>query len=364
MLIHVALCVDVEGLDRLASALRYLVVGLVDQAVQVHLLSSDARIESMTLGPIQTLVHDRIVWPTGQRRLRQLIDAVAPQPPTVVHAVSAGSYRTAAALAQAFDADLILQVTSLADCDALNSLDCGQVQRFLPASAPLLELLETQVRLPPESLVLVRPGVLTRSEVACFARLQRAPTILCTGAFQRKSGVDRLIGALRMLHERNQPALLFLLGSGSYEPMLRRFVFEQGLAPWVTFAHPLGDIAPAMRSADIFVDAAPSSAFTADSLQAMAAGMAVVACKNSVCDHFRDEETVLICPEPTAEVLAHTIERLLLDRALARRIGAGAQEYLRAHHSTSGMAERIAACYRQLALARATFPIEPDEHEQ
>ena len=62
MAVNVALCVDAEGLDRLASALRYLAVGLVDQAIQVRLLSSDARIESMTLGPIQTLVHDRIHW--------------------------------------------------------------------------------------------------------------------------------------------------------------------------------------------------------------------------------------------------------------------------------------------------------------
>ena len=55
----------------------------------------------------------------GNRRIEQLLGALAHQPPTVVHAMSSASYRVARVVSEAFDADLVLQVTSLEDCDMI-----------------------------------------------------------------------------------------------------------------------------------------------------------------------------------------------------------------------------------------------------
>lgn len=355
--ISAALCVDGDGFDRLGRVVRSLAVGLVDEAVHLRVLSSDQRVDTLSLGPVQTLTHQPVEWPWTGRRIRRVIDAVAPQPPTVVHALSAGSYRLAMAMGQVYDADVVLQVTSLDDCHEIAQLDDKLVHAFLAFSKPLAQVLHEQLKAPVEQIELVRPGVLAAQRAACFARPECAATILCTSVFEKGSGVDLLIEALATLKKRNLEMLVFLLGAGRREPRLRRLAHDKGLSSQITFAYLLGDPADAMRSADLFVRPSADTAFTVDTLQAMAVGSAVVTFPSSVCDFLRNGETAVLCAEPTADSLADTIEKLVTDPVYTRQIAVAGMEYVRTHHTMSGMAERTAAVYRKLALARATFPI-------
>ena len=355
--ISAALCVDANGYDRLTVVLRYLAVGLVDQAVRVRLVSPDPRIESLVLGPIQSLVHLPISWPSAGKRIGQVIEALSHQPPTVVHALTCGSYRVAAAVAAAFDADLVLQVTSLTDCDSLAPFISRRVGRYLALTRPLAAVLEDQLQISEESIVVVHPGILTSQQIACFAQPEREPAILCNAPLEKGSGVDRLIEAAEMLQKRNHALLVFLLGRGSRESALRRSVRRRNLSSCISFAQPLGDSSPAMHSADIFVRPISDTTFDVSVLRAMGAGMAVVSLSASICDYLRPGETAMVCSESSAESLANAIEQLLTDRALARRFAPAGMEYVRAHHGVSGMGEGVADVYRKLALSRATFSI-------
>ena len=383
--ISAALCVDREAFDRFGHVLRHLLVGLVDQAVSLRLLSCDARVDALSLGPVRTLIHKRLVWPFARRRIEELLGALSHQPPRIVHALSGASYGVASAIAEAFDADLVLQVTSLADCnsvihfagegratgsslrDRLSSRSRDGLEspshthpaaRFLAFTEPLRSVLQEQVKIPAEQIDLVRPGVLASQHIACFADPKRAPTILCLSSLERGSGVDRLIEAIGILRRRDHPLMLFLLGEGRQESALRRDIRERKLSSCVILAHPAGDLSRAMQSADIFVRPSSDSAVAEQCLQAMGAGMAVVTCESAVCDYFRDGETAVLCAKPKAESLAGAIEELLNDRGAARRIATSGLEYVRAHHAMSRMAEDIASTYRRLALTRATFPLQ------
>jgi glycosyltransferase involved in cell wall biosynthesis len=355
--IHAVLCVERDALDRFGAVLRYLSVGFIDQAIHPRLVSPDPRIESLTLGPIQTVVHQPIGWLRPSRRLAQVVDVLSHQPPTLVHAFSEESYRTAGALAEAFDADLVLHVASLEDCNELATFPPTRVARYIAASQPLVDLLETELAVPSEAITLVRPGILAQKDVTCFWQGDKLATVLANSDFERERGVDRLIAAVKLLRGRGREILLFLLGEGRYEPFLRRQVREEGLSDCVTFAHPLGDVGPALRSADIFVRPSLDAAFSIGTLQAMGAGMAVVSGVNTVCDHLVDGQTAIVCPDPTPEALADALERLLADRDYARELAGGGLAYVREKHTTSNMASGIAGVYRKLALARATFPI-------
>ena len=355
--VSAALCVDGEALDRFGCVLQHLCVGLVDQAVAVRLLSSDARVRSLALGPIQSLVHHRIAWPAARRRTERLLDTLSAQPPTVVHAMSRGSYRLAAAIAEAFDADLVLDVTSQADCDWIVSLEVGKHVRFHAFSEPLATVLEAQLKIAREQIVVIRPGIPVAPRAACFATPGRVTTVLCTSAFERNSGVDRLIAAVSLLGERGHKMQVFLLGGGRQESVLRRLVRTRNLSSSVTFGPPLSDLTTAMQSADIFVRPSADSEFTADGLLAMGMGLVVVTDPSMLCDHIRPTETAMVCAYPTAESLAATIDGVLNHRQEAIGLATAAMEYVREHHAVSTMAERTAAAYRQLALTRTTFAI-------
>jgi glycosyltransferase involved in cell wall biosynthesis len=352
-----ALCVDREAFERFGRVLRHLLVGLVDQAITLRLLSSDPRIETLTLGPVQTVVHPRLAWPTAGRRIERLLDVVSHPPPTVVHAMSKASYRVAGAVAAALDTDLVLGVTSLADCDAIADLEKSRVGRFVAFSRPLQKVLEEQWKVPPDRIDLIRPGTRVSQHLACFADSQRVVTLLCLSPLERGSGTDRLVEAVHVLRHRGHSLMLFLLGRGRQEAALRRLIRERRLSACVTLAYPAGDCAQALHSADIFVCPAGERTFSEDILQAMAAGTAVVTAPDPIADYLRPNETAVICEKPKAESLASAIEQLLSDREQARRIATAGREHVRAHHAVSTMAERIAGAYRKLALARATFPL-------
>lgn len=355
--VSAAICLDRDAFERIGQVLRHLSVGLVDQAINVRLLSSDPRVESLALGPVQSIVHQRAVWPVTSRRTEAILDALSPTPPTVVHAMSGESYRLAAAVAAAFDADLVCQVTSLADCSALSDLSLSRVGRLAAFSQPLVQVLEDQLKMPAELVDLIRPGIRASKRAACFAEPGRTPTILCLAPLDRRSGVDRLIETMHILRKRELEFMLFLLGSGRRESFLRRRIRERGLTSYITLAQPAGDLSRATHSADIFVCPSQDATFAGDALQAMGAGMVVATFPNVLCDHYRDGETVVVCKKSKAEALADVIEHLIEDRSEARRIAQGAMEYVRTHHSVSGMVERVAEVYRELALRRTTFAI-------
>lgn len=355
--VSAAHCVDGGALDRFGRVLRHLCVGLVDQAVSVRLLSSDARVRSLALGPIQAHVHPRIAWPAAGRQIERLLDTLSAQPPTIVHAMSRGSYRLAAAIAEALDTDLVLGVTSLADCERIVSLEVGKHVRFHAFSEPLASVLEAQLKIAGEQIEVIRPGIPVAPRAACFADPERVATVLCTSALERDSGVDRLITAAGLLVQREHTLQVFLLGGGKHESVLRRLVRTRKLSSSVTFAPPLSDLTAAMQSADIFVRPSVDSEFTADGLLAMGAGLVVVTDPSMLCDHVRPGETAMVCAQPTAESLAATIDGVLNHRQEAIGLASAAMAYVREHHAVSTMAERTTAAYRRLALARTTFAI-------
>lgn len=355
--VDAVLCVDHDAFDRFRRVLRHLLVGLVDQAVRTRLLSCDPRVERLTLGPVQTVLHERPTWPLAKRRIGQLLEALAHRPPTVVHAMSHGSYEVAAAVAESFDADLILGVTSLADCEAIGNVPMERVGRYIALSEPLASVLTDQLGASRDRVDMIRPGVLAAKTVACFAQPQRSPTILSFSPLERDAGVEALLEAVCLIRRRKRDFLLFLLGQGRREGALRKFIRRHRLSSAVTLAHPGGDLTDTVKSADIFVRPSRDTAFDDDVLHAMGAGVAVVACASPVTDYLRHGDTGWVCEKPEAEALAAGIETLLDDRAEAQRLAAAGMKHVRTHHAVSAMAEHTAGIYRALALARATFSL-------
>lgn len=355
--VDVALCIGAEVYSRLWEVIQHLCVGLVDLTARVRLLSSAMEAQALSLGPIEMIAHQALGWPFGRRRLAQILDVLSARPPTVVQALSRGSFQVAESLAQALDIDLVLHLTAGADVRALERLDGRRVQHVIVASQPIYELASRSGRVRREAMSLIRPGVLRSAEPTCFATPGRVPTLVCTAALDRRSGVDHLIHAVRLLRDRGHELLAFLLGLGRREGELRRLVHAREVSQWITFAQPKAETSRIMTGADIFVCPAPEKALSTYSLAAMASGTAVVACAGGVTDHCLEGQTAVVCPENSPEALADGIERLLADHQYARTLAAGGLAYLKEHHLVSAMAERNLALFRQLALRRRTFAL-------
>ncbi|UCF34701.1 MAG: hypothetical protein JSV78_05230, partial [Phycisphaerales bacterium] len=191
-----AMFVDSDAFDRLGLVLRQLVVGLVDQAVNLRLVGPEPRLNSIALGPIQTVIHQNISWPVIKRRTQQLIDVLSHRPPNVVHAMSVGTYPAAIAIANAFDADLLLHVTSKADLDAISPTVQQCARRIIASSQPLVDQLLGRPDVRPSQVELIRPGLLAGSRMTTFVHEGKFTTLVCTSNLQKAKRVDVLIRAV------------------------------------------------------------------------------------------------------------------------------------------------------------------------
>ncbi|MCB9868026.1 MAG: glycosyltransferase family 4 protein [Phycisphaerales bacterium] len=323
----------------------------------MRLVTSAQEALSLTLGPVQVTVYDELNWLMRSRRMRRLLDLLAERPPSVVHAMSAGSYGVAEAVAVEYDADLIYQITAVEDLDAVLASTHTGLRRVVCASAPLRERYLAASGAAPEQVALIRPGVVCAEGPTCFLDDEREPTVLSTADLLPGTGVDRLIEAVHLLHSRGYRFLTFLLGAGPEEHRLRLLVKERGLTSCVVFAQPEGATIRAMVGADVFIQPGAEQALSARTLQALGQGMAVIGVRGGVHDAYIADQTALVVEHSSAGTLADAMARLLDDHALARRLAEGAIAHMKAQHTMSAMVQQTVEVYRAMALHRATFPI-------
>ena len=100
-----------------------------------------------------------------------------------------------------------------------------------------------ELRLPPERFALIPNGTdLAFSETAAAAQPVGPPTIATIGRLERYKGHHRVIAAFPTVLEQEPEARLLVVGTGPYEPELRRQAAELGVAERVEFTStPAGD---------------------------------------------------------------------------------------------------------------------------
>ncbi|GJM27108.1 MAG: hypothetical protein DHS20C16_35230 [Phycisphaerae bacterium] len=359
--IHVAICIDSSVYSRYRAVLRHLCVGLSDLIAGIRIVTPTKEATALNLGPVQAVIHDEIRWPFRKQRTKEVIALLSSKPPTIIHAMSAGSYAISEALADAFDVEIIYQVTAFEDVFALAESQFTGVKHVICTSEPLREACLSQCRLPEVDVSLVRPGVVCAKEPTCYRVDGRVPTLLATASFTPDSGVDQLIRAIALVKGKNHEMLAFLLGDGPEEDQLRRVAAKLNLNSTVIFAQPEGDILQAMVGADIFVTPSAEKSISARSLQAMAQGMAVIAVEGGASDAYLADDTAVVARAATAPDLAGAIERLLIDRDFARQIATNAIRHMKDRHTMSAMADQTAEIYSKLALRRTTLRM-PDSN--
>lgn len=176
-----------------------------------------------------------------------------------------------------------------------------------------------------------RPGrtvVITNAiDVGAAPQAQLAgdpPRILTVGRLAAPKDPLTLVRALPALRPREYS--LAFVGGGRDQPLVEQAVRERGVAGRVTLLGERHDVPELLESADIFVLASRSEGAPLSVLEAMAAGLPVVASDvGGVAELVADGETGLLVPAGDAAALAGALARLLDDPGLRRRMGAAAR---------------------------------------
>lgn len=157
-------------------------------------------------------------------------------------------------------------------------LDCLAGKRFdhiVAISRAVHRFLARQCGYADDRVTIIPPG--WEGEPAPTDAGPRPPTVICVAGLRREKGHDLLLAALPLLLKRVPDARLVLVGDGEMRPQLEAQVKAEGLQDHVVFAGAVPEIWSHLAQADVFALTSRTEAFGMAIVEAMGAGLPVVA---------------------------------------------------------------------------------------
>lgn len=177
------------------------------------------------------------------------------------------------------------------------------------------------------------------------------PVLGNVGSFAPRKGKEYLVAALSNIIRVFLETRLVLVGDASTEHgrwLKARFLHE-GLERNVVFIGPRRDIGPLLRIFDLYVSPSVHDAMPMAILEAMAAGLPVVAAKvDGVPEVVLHGETGLLVPSRDGEAIADAVIELLKDPARAAAFGRAGRERILRKFTISNYLAELEATYKIL----------------
>jgi glycosyltransferase involved in cell wall biosynthesis len=176
--------------------------------------------------------------------------------------------------------------------------------------------------------------------------------ILIVGRLSREKDHLTLLGAVDQLRRKGLNPHLLVIGEGPERGRIEQEIRHLGLAEYVTLAGHQRSAEPYYGIANLAVLSSLSEGSPNALLEAMAAGVPVVATKvGGIPEIVMDEDSALLVPAGTVDSMAAAMERLLTDRPLAERFIGRGHVLVVERHAPAVRASRLAEIYRSVAEA-------------
>jgi len=299
----------------------------------------------------------------GVASLRELASTIRSEQAAVFHAHQTWSLScrygiVAAALAgvpaRVASAQLFLQMPRLVGIDLQHALLTRCLHRHIAVSRFVAGRLRDRFGVPARRIVVIPNAVEPPRAIAPDARLRaeiagedRAPLALTVARLDTQKGITHLIDAAAMV-----PDVVFAIaGDGPDRAALEARAVERGVSSRLRFLGHRRDVPALLAIADLFVLPSLYEGFPLSVLEAMAAGVPVVATDIGGTDELVSHETGFPVAPADPRALAEGIGALLADRASTARRAAAARERVLTVHSASAMVASMSALYEDL-LAR------------
>lgn len=178
-----------------------------------------------------------------------------------------------------------------------------------------------------------------------------ARVVICVANLLPVKGIDVLLRAWQRVVARQPAASLLLVGDGPLRGELQALTWNLGCRESVLFAGARENVAELLCCGDLFVLPSRYEACSNAILEAMAAGLPVVACDTGGNRELitPEQNGWLVRPDAPEDLAACILARLADDEG-CRRAGAAARRAVVAEHGHADWVERYLAFYRRLAF--------------
>jgi glycosyltransferase involved in cell wall biosynthesis len=325
---------------------------LVERGHEVGVASSGGwRADDLARDGIRTLeVPLRAPGPvTVLRAAARLRREVARRPVDLVHA---HNVRASVAARLGTRAPLVTTVHGLADADYPRAARLLRRSDLVVAVSQDVADRLTTAGLPEQQLRVIENAVADAGDVdRATARRELGlepdrPVVLCVARLAAPKRVDLLLDAWPALGTQ---ALLLVAGDGPDRPALERRA--AGLEGRVEFLGDRRDVRRLLAAADLLVLPSDREGLPMTVLEAMAAGVPVVASAVGGLASF-DPDTIELVTPGSADAVGAAVVRVLADPDRSRHLAASAGAVVRRRYSSSGMRSAYENVYEELLDGR------------
>lgn len=202
----------------------------------------------------------------------------------------------------------------------------------------------------PKAVQPAKPARLPRSEFLAQLGLPTdAKLILYLGSLAKQKRLKELIWATDQLKAVGVPAHLLLVGDGPLRWRLERYRWQNRIEDRVHFLGRQNDVSEPLAHADVLWQAEAGAGQSSAVLEAMAAGVPVVAADGAGNRELvRQSETGYLVPLNERAGFARSTLPLLEDPLLARQIGDAGRQRVQQNHAIENIAPEYARLYRRV----------------
>lgn len=169
--------------------------------------------------------------------------------------------------------------------------------------------------------------------------------LINVGRFAAIKDLPTLIDAFALVHPEHPQARLVLAGEGDQRPKIEAKIDEHQLHAVVNLLGARDDIPVLLRSADVFVSSSANEGLPIAVLEAMAAGLPIVATKvGDIPQVVREQAGVTVAPHDH-QALAAAINQLLSEPSHMQQMQQAAQTIIEQYHSPSAWVDQLLALY-------------------
>jgi glycosyltransferase involved in cell wall biosynthesis len=224
-------------------------------------------------------------------------------------------------------------------------------------------------RYPPERIELIPDGVPARGPRSAedrrtarealadvhpiLAVAEDAPLVLYAGPIRENLGLFDLVAAWSDVVRRWPQARLWLAGDATGADALWSDIQQSGLSDTIIFPGAFDLLDDVLPAADLFVLPTREPLDSLALIEAMAAGVPVVASATAGTQRLAASDCAALTPAGDADDLAATICRLLADKPAAGRLAAAASQLASRQHRIEQTTQAHLALFRRLVSARS-----------